>query len=92
MRRSAEHERKFFDKPYEISDNLSHAIEWAHIFFDKIKRSYNTQIISHQKRTELKMLIFKTEYYVYKKTLPKSCLNRSQHNVKHSINVNKRTG
>lgn len=30
MRRSAEFERQFFDKPYEIFDNLSDAVEWAH--------------------------------------------------------------
>ncbi|MEO5789459.1 MAG: hypothetical protein ACOH2D_11230 [Gelidibacter sp.] len=39
MRRSAEYERKFFDKPYEIFDNLSQAIEWSHKFLIKLKDS-----------------------------------------------------
>ncbi len=30
MRKSAEYERNFYDKPYEIFDNLSEAIEWSH--------------------------------------------------------------
>ena len=37
MRRSAEYERKFFDKPYEIFDNLSNAMEWAHKLLLKLK-------------------------------------------------------
>ena len=30
MRRNAEYEREFFDKPYEIFDTLSEAIQWSH--------------------------------------------------------------
>ncbi|MBJ7881452.1 hypothetical protein [Gelidibacter salicanalis] len=30
MRKNAEYEREFYDKPYEIFDNLSSAIEWSH--------------------------------------------------------------
>lgn len=30
MRRNAEFERDFFDKPYEIFNNLSEAISWVH--------------------------------------------------------------
>ncbi|HCY82643.1 MAG TPA: hypothetical protein DHV22_14155 [Xanthomarina gelatinilytica] len=30
MKKNAKFERDFFDKPYEIFDNLSKAIEWAH--------------------------------------------------------------
>jgi hypothetical protein len=30
MKRNAEYEKKFFSKPYEIFDNLTNAIEWAH--------------------------------------------------------------
>lgn len=37
MRRNAEYEKKFFEKPYEIFDNLSNAIEWAHELLAKLK-------------------------------------------------------
>lgn len=37
MMKSAEFERKFFDKPYEIFDNLSNAIEWAHKLLIQLK-------------------------------------------------------
>ena len=37
MRRSAEYEREFFDKPYEIFDNLSDAIKWAHQLLMQLK-------------------------------------------------------
>lgn len=30
MKKNAEFERDFFDKPYEIFDSLSKAIQWAH--------------------------------------------------------------
>ncbi|MGB3608496.1 MAG: hypothetical protein WA775_11465 [Psychroserpens sp.] len=30
MRKNAEYERKFYDKPYEIFKNLPDAINWAH--------------------------------------------------------------
>lgn len=30
MRKNAEYERNFYDKPYEIFNNLSEAIEWSH--------------------------------------------------------------
>ncbi|EGV42761.1 hypothetical protein BZARG_2496 [Bizionia argentinensis JUB59] len=30
MRNNAEYERNFYDKPYEIFDNLSDAIAWVH--------------------------------------------------------------
>lgn len=30
MRKNAEYERQFYDKPYEIFDNLTDAINWAH--------------------------------------------------------------
>lgn len=35
MRKNAEYEREFFDKPYEIFENLSKAIEWAHKIIKK---------------------------------------------------------
>ncbi|WP_191858188.1 hypothetical protein [Hanstruepera ponticola] len=30
MKKNAEYERNFYDKPYEIFNNLSEAIEWSH--------------------------------------------------------------
>lgn len=30
MKQNAEYERNFFDKPYEIFDSLSEAIQWVH--------------------------------------------------------------
>lgn len=30
MRKNAEYERNFYDKPYEIFDTLSEAIQWVH--------------------------------------------------------------
>ena len=30
MQKNAEYERNFYDKPYEIFNNLSEAIEWSH--------------------------------------------------------------
>lgn len=30
MRKNAEYERRFYDKPYEIMEGLSEAIAWAH--------------------------------------------------------------
>lgn len=30
MRKNAEYEREFYDKPYEIFDDLCSAIEWSH--------------------------------------------------------------
>ncbi|OBX26284.1 hypothetical protein LX77_01830 [Gelidibacter algens] len=35
MRKNAEYELKFYDKPYEIFDNLTNAIEWAHSLIAK---------------------------------------------------------
>lgn len=35
MRRSAEFERQFYDKPYEIFNSLSRAIIWAHEILQK---------------------------------------------------------
>ena len=37
MRRNAEYESQFYDKPYEIFNNLSDAIKWAHKLFEKLK-------------------------------------------------------
>lgn len=39
MRRNAEYERQFFDKPYEIFDDLSNAIEWSHKLLKNIKNA-----------------------------------------------------
>ncbi|MCK0125569.1 hypothetical protein MWU76_14345 [Gelidibacter sp. F2691] len=36
MRKNAEYEREFFDKPYEIFDNLSGALDWAHSLLEKL--------------------------------------------------------
>lgn len=35
MRKNAEYEREFYDKPYEIFENLSRAIAWAHLIISK---------------------------------------------------------
>lgn len=37
MRRNAEYESQFYDKPYEIFDNLSNAIKWAQKLIEKLK-------------------------------------------------------
>ncbi len=37
MRRNAEYEKEFFDKPYEIFENLSSALEWAHKLLHELK-------------------------------------------------------
>ena len=38
MRRNAEYEREFFNKPYEIFNTISAAIEWTHILLSQIKK------------------------------------------------------
>ncbi|WP_055446483.1 hypothetical protein [Lacinutrix mariniflava] len=37
MRNSAEFEKEFYDKPYGIFDNLSHAVEWVHAIIKEHK-------------------------------------------------------
>ncbi|HUH29307.1 hypothetical protein [Gelidibacter sp.] len=39
MRRNAEYEQEFFDKPYEIFDSLSEAIVWVHSIMPNSKTS-----------------------------------------------------
>lgn len=45
MRRNAEYEQEFFDKPYEIFDNLSDAIKWVQRLLTD-DTSYRTQSIN----------------------------------------------
>jgi hypothetical protein len=42
MRKNAEYERTFFDKPYEIFETLGEAIFWAH----QLVAEYRSQISS----------------------------------------------
>ena len=44
MRRNAEYESRFYDKPYEIFNNLSNAIEWAHNLLKKSKDLSDSKI------------------------------------------------
>lgn len=37
MRKNAHYEKQFYDKPYEIFDNLSDAILWAHTIISQFK-------------------------------------------------------
>lgn len=39
MRRNAKYEKQFYEKPFEIFDNLTHAIYWAHGLILKEKSS-----------------------------------------------------
>ena len=39
MRKNAEYERQFFDKPYEIFESLSEAIKWVHKLLLETKSS-----------------------------------------------------
>lgn len=47
MRRNAEYERRFFDKPYEIFNNLSDAIEWVHKIVPNAKNTTNSMNKKH---------------------------------------------
>src|SRR5690606_3827424 len=38
MRKNAEYEKEFYDKPYEIFDNLSTAVLWAHTIISQHKK------------------------------------------------------
>lgn len=53
MRKSAEFERTFYDKPYEIFKNLSTAIEWAHELLRKTKNASDSQIKNINKELKL---------------------------------------
>lgn len=44
MKKSAEYERQFYDKPYEIFDGLSAAIEWAHELLSKTKNATEAKV------------------------------------------------
>tara|TARA_R110002049_G_scaffold309212_1_gene518703 strand:+ start:29639 stop:30046 length:408 start_codon:yes stop_codon:yes gene_type:complete len=46
MRKSAEYEREFYDKPYEIFDSLSKAIAWVHKILNKAEDSKSSSQIS----------------------------------------------
>lgn len=37
MRKNAAYERQFYDKPYEIFDSLTAAIEWVQTILKKIR-------------------------------------------------------
>lgn len=48
MRKNAEYEREFFDKPYEIFDNLSNAIAWANTILSRLKDPLNSNLQKKQ--------------------------------------------
>lgn len=48
MRKNAEYEREFFDKPYEIFDTLSNAIAWANTILSRLKDPLNSNLQKKQ--------------------------------------------
>lgn len=49
MRSNAEYEREFYDKPYEIFDNLSQAIAWVHKIIANIDIPIKSENVNTQK-------------------------------------------
>lgn len=49
MRRNAEYEQGFYDKPYEIFDNLSEAIAWVHTILAKNGLMPNSKHVKQRK-------------------------------------------
>lgn len=44
MKRNAEYEREFFNKPFEIFNNLRDAMQWAHELLAKLKEPLGSKI------------------------------------------------